>query len=67
MVPPRELPAMAQIRKKGTSVLFGQARLDDEHARLPAGTAKTLQQVLAGAPTESVALPVRGQSQGEDH
>jgi NADH-quinone oxidoreductase subunit B len=67
VVPPRELPAMAQIRKKGTSVLFGQARLDDEHARLTAGTAKTLQQVLAGAPTESVALPVRGQSQGEDH
>jgi NADH-quinone oxidoreductase subunit B len=36
VAPPREVPAMAQIRKKGTAVYFGQQRMKEE-AALTAG------------------------------
>jgi NADH-quinone oxidoreductase subunit B len=67
VVPPRELPAMTQIRKKGTSVLFGQARLDDEHQRLAAGSGQTLEQLMAGGKAESVPVPVRSAGEDEGH
>jgi NADH-quinone oxidoreductase subunit B len=37
VVPPREVPAMAQIRKKGSPVFFGQERIREERARLGVG------------------------------
>jgi NADH-quinone oxidoreductase subunit B len=48
VVPPRELPGMAQIRKKGTTVFHGQRRLEAEAKALAAGTT-TMTEVLAKA------------------
>jgi NADH-quinone oxidoreductase subunit B len=68
VVPPKELPQMALIRKKGTTVYFGQERLDSAAKALGEGHgAVTLEQALGAQNKqgESVSLPVRGSS--DDH
>jgi NADH-quinone oxidoreductase subunit B len=37
VVPPREIPAMTQLRKKGSPVFFGQERIAEERAKLGSG------------------------------
>lgn len=51
VAPPRELPAMARIRKKGTAVFFGQERMDEERA-LTEGAAPTVAELLEESLTE---------------
>jgi len=36
-VPPREIPAMTQLRKKGSPVYFGQERIREQRAQLGVG------------------------------
>ena len=38
VVPPREIPAMTQLRKKGSPVYFGQERMREQRAQLGVGT-----------------------------
>ena len=38
VVPPREIPAMTQLRKKGSPVYFGQERIREQRAHLGQGT-----------------------------
>jgi NADH-quinone oxidoreductase subunit B len=38
VVPPREIPAMTQLRKKGSPVYFGQERIREQRAQLGHGT-----------------------------
>jgi NADH-quinone oxidoreductase subunit B len=37
VVPPREIPAMTQLRKKGSPVFFGQERIREQRAQLGVG------------------------------
>ena len=70
VVPPREVPAMAQLRKKGTAVYFGQERMRDEKA-LAEGAAETLPELLAreleARPVESVTILSRDPKKTDDH
>ena len=70
VVPPREVPAMAQLRKKGTAVYFGQERMRDEKA-LTEGAPETLPELLAkeleARPVESVTILSRDDEPSDDH
>ena len=59
VVPPREVPAMAQLRKKGTAVYFGQARMQEEKALTEGeapSVAELLEESLAQRPVESITI-----------
>ena len=67
VVPPRELPQMAQIRKKGTTVFHGQRRLEKEHAAALAAGGPTMADLLGVAPAVGASVPVLGQASGAPH
>ncbi len=70
VVPPREVPAMAQLRRKGTAVYFGQERMREEKA-LTEGAAETIPELLAREleprPVESVTILSRDPKKSDDH
>lgn len=62
IVPPRDVPEMTQLRKKGTSVYFDQARIKAEETRaLEAGGAPTMVDLLGVGPAvgDVTAIPLR--------
>jgi len=59
VAPPREVPAMAKIRKKGTAVYFGQERMREEKALTEGAApsvAELLEQSLSERPIETITL-----------
>ena len=70
VVPPREVPAMAQLRKKGTAVYYGQERMKSEKALTEGdapSVAELLQDSLAQRPVESVTLLSRDETPAKKH
>jgi NADH-quinone oxidoreductase subunit B len=72
VVPPREVPAMAQLRKKGTAVFFGQERMKEEQAlqakALGEGSKSLTQRLgLDTRPAESVTILSREPGEHDDH
>ncbi len=69
LAPPKSLPQMAQIRKKGTAVDFAHAKQEEER-RLTRGEAPSLgelaKKALAERPAESVSVYSRGGGHGPD-
>lgn len=68
VAPPREVPAMAKIRKKGTAVFFGQERMKEEKALAEGAApsvAELLEQSLQERPVESITLISKDDGGGE--
>jgi len=70
VVPPREVPAMAQLRKKGPAVSFGQEPKPEGKA-LAEGAPETIPELLAreleARPVESVTILSRDPKKTDDH
>lgn len=55
VVPPREVPEMTQLRKKGTAVYYGQRKLEAESAG-PGPIAQLQRELMVERPGEAVAI-----------
>jgi|GEM_PF-47994 len=67
VAPPREVPAMAQIRKKGTSVWIGQQRMNEERALAEGQRSITDLLGLEARASESVTILSKDGSASADH
>ncbi len=66
VVPPRQIPAMTQLRKKGSPVFFGQERIREERAKLGVG-AVTMDDLLGTGDRKVETTAVLTKGKGGDH